>query len=350
VRNTMASGEQIHRDAPSASNEPAPLPRRRARSRRVVVIATLLASLIVVPIAIAAAGAWQATNLLSSIPRDESFLPLPEPAVTTPSAQSSPLNILICGSDTTDGTRGRCDALLVAHLNADRDRLHLVSLPRDLYVAIPGHGKSKINAAYAWGGMALTVRTVEQLLGIRIDHAIAIDFEGFVALSDRVGGITFWNETNSENLGFHFRRGQITLRGDALLAYVRQRRGLCGGDLDRAQRHRIVLKALALKLGSPDNLADPKALVSILDRIRTLVTVDARLTDARILEIAMSLQLSSSESIVTLQAPVRGFGTTSSGASIDRVDPLLMADLAEAFQTDALQHYVEAHDADDSPG
>ena len=80
------------------------------------------------------------------------------------------------------------------HVNKDRTKVHLVHFPRDLYVPIPGHGKDKINAAYAYGGAPLLVRTIQDLVDVPIDHVGLIGFEGFKAMTDAVGGVKVYAE------------------------------------------------------------------------------------------------------------------------------------------------------------
>src|SRR5690606_23003800 len=84
----------------------------------------------------------------------------------------------------------RSDTMMVIHVPADRKSIGLVSIPRDSWVQVPGHGPAKINAAFAWGGPALAVETVENLTDVRIDHVGVIDWEGFKRITDTLGGVT----------------------------------------------------------------------------------------------------------------------------------------------------------------
>lgn len=315
---------------------------------------TILASSLLVLSLMVGGGLWWAANsALSSITRDPGLLPSAEPATTAtsvaaPQEEAEPLNFLVLGSDSRGSDQGRSDVLMLAHLSSDRSEMYLVSFPRDLYVAIPGHGKNKINAAYAFGGAALTAETIKELVGVDVDHAALIDFEGFISLSEVVGGVSVWNKTQSTNLGFTFPRGQITLSGEELLAYVRQRHGLANGDLDRAERQRMVLKAMIKKLASKETLTDPARVLAVANRVGGYLTVDSGLTNDRILAIAAELRLEGGGDVVTLQAPISGFGRSPAGASIDLVDTRRMAELATALQDDTMADYVEASDAADT--
>jgi LCP family protein required for cell wall assembly len=101
----------------------------------------------------------------------------------------------------------------------------LVSLPRDSYVPIPGHGRNKLNAAYAFGGAPLLVRTVETVTGIRIDHYAEIGFGGFVGMTDAVGGVKLCPTRNIRDKysGLHVKKGCQEMDGATALGYVRAR-------------------------------------------------------------------------------------------------------------------------------
>ncbi|WIB36226.1 LCP family protein [Curtobacterium sp. MCJR17_043] len=122
----------------------------------------------------------------------------PFPSGGRPHDDGDALDVLLIGSDARerldpqhDGVGGgRSDTLMLAHVSADRRHVSLMSILRDSWVEVPGHGRAKINAAYSWGGVPLTVQTVEQLLGVRIDHVAEIDFAGFVGMTDALGGVT----------------------------------------------------------------------------------------------------------------------------------------------------------------
>ena len=95
---------------------------------------------------------------------------------------------MLLGSDSRDPdneANGRSDSIMVVHLNTKRTKAYIISFPRDMYVNIPGHGKNKINAAFAFGGAPLTVRTLESLSDVRMDHVVLVDFEGFIAAHRR---------------------------------------------------------------------------------------------------------------------------------------------------------------------
>ncbi len=307
-----------------------------------------LAGAVVLLLVVVGFYAVRGIQALNEVRRDPDLMPdyQGRPTAAQPEAPSPPVNFVLIGSDTRGGERGRSDVLMIAHLNSERDQLYLVSFPRDLYVPIPGHGKNKINAAYSLGGPALTVRTLENLLDVPMDHTALIDFEGFIGLSDAVGGVTIFNEVDSASAGYDFPRGELTLSGNKLLAYVRERYDLPRGDLDRAARQRTVVKALVLKLARPSTLANPVAFNEVAARIGRYFTVDDRLDNAAVWSLATSLQLRGGDGIRQIEAPISGFGRSPQGASIDIVDGKRMAELARLLRADELGTYWDRYGQD----
>jgi LCP family protein required for cell wall assembly len=266
----------------------------------------------------------------------------PRPAKKPAAADA--VNVVVMGSDsrTANAGQGRSDVLMVLHLAGDRKSASLISFPRDLYVPIPGHGKNKINAAFAFGGTPLTVRTLEGLLGTRMDHVALIDFEGFVSLTEQLGGVTVNNPHPSVSQGYSFPTGRITVAGAQALAYVRERKQLPRGDLDRAERQRLVAQAVLEKGLSRRTLLNPKAFNAFVGGLAKQVTVDEALTVPELRRTALSIRFDP-KNIASLQAPITGFGTTSSGQSIDVVDQAQLKELAAALQNDRMSDYAAEH-------
>ncbi len=190
------------------------------------------------------------------------------PASTVTSAGQ---NWLITGSDTRSGlSRTQKDAL---HVGSDTDTnsdslmlLHiggptpvLISIPRDSYVPIPGHGSNKINAALGFGGPALLVQTVESVTGLNINHYMGIGFEGLVDVTNKVGGVSVCLKTavHDQNSGVNLPAGCQTLNGTQALEFVRDRDSFASGDLQRIQDQREFLKALLSKATSPAVFLNP---------------------------------------------------------------------------------------------
>jgi polyisoprenyl-teichoic acid--peptidoglycan teichoic acid transferase len=218
-----------------------PPPRRRRRLLKPM----LLAVSAVLVLALGAGAAYLYSldrSITQNIARQDTL-----PAATPTGGQSprpsrapaatGALNYVLLGSDSRDAAdsgKGRSDSIMVVHLNAARNKAYLISFPRDMYVSIPGHGKNKINAAFSLGGPELTVATLESLLGTRMDHVAMIDFEGFIGLTEDLGGVTVENATAFSSHGFDYPEGSITIKGERALWFVRERHQLPRGDLDRA--------------------------------------------------------------------------------------------------------------------
>jgi LCP family protein required for cell wall assembly len=178
-------------------------------------------------------------------------------------------NILVLGSDARTGQSidesssgpSRADTIMIIH--AELGGVRKLSIPRDTEADIPGHGSRKINAAYALGGPALTIQTVENFLGngLKINHLVEVDFKDFPAFIDALGGITVNNKTRIcsppfDNFwkGLHFRKGEIHLDGTRALGYARVRKNPCApaeDDRARAARQQEVLRAIGAQAKSP---------------------------------------------------------------------------------------------------
>lgn len=187
--------------------------------------------------------------------------PSPSPTPQRP-LPDSPLNVLLLGTDVQpdEGSVSRTDAVILIHLDRKRDRVSMLSIPRDLWVTYPGNGQGRVNAAYAigekkygrGGGIALARATIEELLDLKIDHCAVVNFEGFRELIDLMGGITidvptFIRDTDypTENYGtmtVMFRAGRQHMDGDRALIYARTRH--TDSDFGRNQRQQQVLMAM----------------------------------------------------------------------------------------------------------
>jgi LCP family protein required for cell wall assembly len=177
--------------------------------------------------------------------------------------------ILVLGSDARTGESidesssgpSRADTIMLVH--ASLGSVRKLSIPRDTEADIPGHGTQKINAAYALGGPALTIKTVEAFLGngLEINHLVEVDFEDFPAFIDALGGITVNNKTRIcsppfDNFwkGLRFPKGEIELDGTRALGFARVRKNPCApaeDDRDRAARQQEVLRAIGAQAKSP---------------------------------------------------------------------------------------------------
>lgn len=213
-------------------------------------------------------------------------------------------NILLIGSDTRAGDGNtrygrdsgteRSDTMILLHLAANRRSATAVSLPRDLMVDVPGCRRpdgsrtepmfAMLNYAYQTGGPACTVRTVEKLTDIRIDHHVVVDFSGFKAMVDAVDGVELClkKPVNDKDAGLRLPAGRVTLDGEQALGYVRARKSLGdGSDTDRMERQQRFLGALVHKVRGDDVLLNPVKLYPVLDAATSSLTTDPALASLR---------------------------------------------------------------------
>jgi LCP family protein required for cell wall assembly len=214
-----------------------------------------------------------------------------------------PLNILLLGSDTREGqgkaiggeTPGLSDTTILLHLSADRQHAYGVSIPRDSMVDRPScvrkdgngvdpGGLSMFNEAYAVGGPGCTQRTVEQLTGVRIDHFVVVDFNGFKNMVDALGGVQVCvPEPVHDTVGhIDLPAGTYEVRGQQALNYVRVRHGISeNGDIGRMKRQQAFLASMARKAISAGTLTNPVRLYSFLDAATKSLTTDPGLASLK---------------------------------------------------------------------
>lgn len=175
------------------------------------------------------------------------------------------LNVLLLGTDQRGDDPGRTDALMVLSLNPADDSLQIVSIPRDTRTEIVGRGtQDKINHAYAFGGVDMTIDTVENFLDVDLDYYVRINMEGLEGLVDAVGGITVqneidWVDTGYYQKGFHYTEGELNLNGAETMGFVRMRKQDPDGDFGRTKRQRKVIEGIinqGASIGSVTKIGD----------------------------------------------------------------------------------------------
>ncbi len=362
-----ATGEH-DRDADAAAvldefaDEPAPeSPRRRRRWRRALVVTVVMLFSLVL---LAAGGLYLISERLAgNVARIPSVFTDLDPAqrpAKPPGPAGEAETFLLAGSDSLAGepTTGsaahgaepepgaqRSDVIMLVRVNAARTAAVVASIPRDSWVAVPGHGMAKINAAYAYGGPTLLVRTVEALTNVRVDHFATIDFAGFRAMVDAVRGI---DVTVAERTTFGdivFEPGRNHLDGQRALAYVRQRKGLPEGDLSRVQRQQNALRALLAKAASSGMLSSPARLYDLLDAVTRSVGVDDTLTNDDLRSLAYGLRNLATGAVTFLTSPVAGLGREGA-QSVVYLDQQRAARLWQALDHDRIDDYLEDNGGD----
>lgn len=193
--------------------------------------------------------------------------------------KEEPFSVLLLGIDTGDLGRtdqGRSDTMMVAAVNPTDQKTTIVSIARDTYVPIVGHGTDdKINHAYAFGGAAMSMDTVESYLNTPIDHYVAINMAGLKELVDAVGGIEVGNETQFTQDGYTFGHGKITLNGEQALAYSRMRKEDPKGDYGRQERQRSIVIGVVDKILTLDGITKYQEVLNAMEEnMKTDLTFD----------------------------------------------------------------------------
>ncbi|WP_457946195.1 LCP family protein [Pseudarthrobacter sp. alpha12b] len=250
----------------------------------------------------------------------------PPPPAPIPDLPAAPMNILVIGSDTRDvpareaaahtAATGepqdqRADTLMVVHVPADRRNLYLISINRDNWVDIPGFGSAKINAGLQYGGIDMQTATVQQLLGITIDHTLMLDFGGFKILVDGLGGIdvnvpiSFQSTIETQHV---FSAGVNHLDGQAALEFSRERHAFADGDFQRVRDQQIMLRAILARLTGGGALNDVNAVRSLVDFASCCLTVDRGFDPVQAAMLAYSLRNVDVNAIGSMTLPTLGSG------------------------------------------
>jgi len=203
----------------------------------------------------------------------------------------------------------RADIIMLMHVSDDRETSYAVSIPRDTWIDIPGHGKAKINAAYSYGGPQLMVQTVRDLTGVWIDHLAVVDFTGFRQFTDAVGGVdVFFPQAVPVPGAGTWPQGIVHLDGELALAYVRQRYGLPNGDFDRIHRQQNFLRQLGAKTFNGKVLRNPARVKALLDHIAANVSVDNDFGPFEMMKFGWSMRSFDPGSLAFYTVPTKGTG------------------------------------------
>ena len=256
---------------------------RSARRRRLSLVICGAMSVVVL---LVAGGAWGLTGWINdTIKRVD--------AGTSDAATTGPLNILVAGVDQRTGlthhqevllhvgddVSTNSDTLMLVHVSADRSRVEVVSIPRDSWVDIPGHGMSKINAAYGMGGPKLMVQTVENVTGLTINDYVEVNFLGFVKVIDALGGVNICltQPVDDSYSGLQLSAGEHHVDGITALAYARDRHSFATSDLARIQDQQKLLSSALTSAIHSGLLANPVKLSSFISAAVSALTVDKNL-------------------------------------------------------------------------
>lgn len=190
--------------------------------------------------------------------------------------KESPMSILLMGADERGEDQGRSDSLILITLNPGTKSMKMVSIPRDSYTEIVGKGKKdKINHAYAFGGIDMSVNTVENFLNVPVDHYVEVNMEGFKDIVNAVDGVDVNNDLDFTDGGVHFEKGPLHLDGEKALSYSRMRKLDPRGDFGRQMRQRQVMQAVVKKGAKVSSLANYGTILQAIQKnVKTSLTQD----------------------------------------------------------------------------
>lgn len=334
--------------------------RKPNRSRRALVIS--LSALVCLAL-VGVGGLWGVQQWLAGRVEkiDDPFAALPTrpPAATAADAVEgeewdAPMNLLLLGSDSrisagdpTQWEAGaqRTDTIMLVHLPADGESAYVMSIPRDSWVEVPGHGQAKINAAFSYGGPTLMIQTVEQLTGVRIDHFAVADFESFSAITDAMGGVRITLDQPLTVDGTTVPAGkQQLLTGDQALRWVRERKTLARGDFDRVQRQQAWIRAMVARMRNEGTLSNPVKSVPFLKAVGDSVATDPGLDDSVMTQLQNMAKNLASTDIAFFTVPTDGTGRSPDGAqSIVVLDQPALAELMASVNADTVDQYLAAN-------
>jgi LCP family protein required for cell wall assembly len=229
----------------------------------------------------------------------------------------------------------RADTMMLLHIPRGTGKPVLISLPRDSYVPIPGHGRNKINAAYAFGGPTLLARTVEEVTGIRLDRYMEVGFDGFASVVDAVGGVQICPKTAMRDpmAGLNVKAGCQQANSRTALAYVRARHS-GRGDLDRVQRQQEFLGALIDKSTSPAILLNPFRSIPLLMAGTDAVAVDQAAHFWNLVRFPFAMRSIGSGGGITATVPIAGSASVPGAGSVLQWDREKALALFEALKRD----------------
>jgi LCP family protein required for cell wall assembly len=267
------------------------------------------------------------------------------------------LNILMVGSDSRDPDApvdqekgARTDTIILLHIASSHDKAYMVSIPRDTYVYVPesagakdcGTQRNKINAAFAFGGLPLEVKTVECFTGVRIDHVMAVDFGGFKDVTNALGGVDLYIDQSITSIHKPYRKftkGTHHLNGDEALDWVRQRKQFAQGDFARVRHQQEFLKALMDKAASTGTLTNPAKLNAFLKAVTKAVVVDK---DFSLIDMGLQFRDLRSNDLTFMTNPTSGTDTID-GQSVVLSDKEKASALYNAMAEDKMAAWVTAN-------
>lgn len=330
--------------------EPTPRHAATARrlSRRAKVWISIVTALAVIMTGTGAAALIIRYNINSKINYVEIQFPSPTRTLPQPIGEpvddgpKEPMNMLVLGSDSrssggdpTDWQAGgqRSDVMMLVQISGDRQSVNVMSIPRDSWVPIEGHGEAKINAAFSYGGAELAISTVQNLTGVTIDHFAIVDFVSFEKLTDELGGVTIQTASGAQQMN-----------GEEALTFVRERKTLLRGDFDRVRRQQAWIQAIMSAVFNKDVLKSPPKVASLINIVLDYSAVDQGIDFDYMAGLALEVKNLRPAGVQFLTAPYTGTGRSPDGKqSIVVLDKAKLDALMEAWRNDAVAAYIAAN-------
>src|SRR4029079_8386647 len=228
-----------------------------------------------------------------------------------------------------DGGLARSDVMMIVHTEPERGTAFVVSFPRDTEVEIEGHGRDKLNAAFAYGGAALTIKTFRQDFGIPIQHFLAVNFEGFRKIVDSIGHVKIYFPTPARDVYtglYQPTRGCVALNGERALQYARSRHYLIPregvtnpdpnkpstdwvedprSDLDRILRQQYFLRSLG-QTALNRSVGNPITAFALADAVTSAMSKDQTLTNKELKSLVRTFRGLDPATVEMTTLPVTG--------------------------------------------
>jgi LCP family protein required for cell wall assembly len=340
---------------PRPGGPPTRTRRRWPRPRVSLIVLAVVLILIGYPILLGM-RAWSSVNRIDAL--------APGHRVTD-TADTPGRNYLVVGSDsrsdlsaaerkklgTGSAVGQRTDTIMLLHVPSGGGPTVLVSVPRDSYISIPGHGKNKINSAYAFGGAPLLVRTLEQATGLRIDDYVETGLGGFANVVDALGGVTLCPKFNMKDHDAHInlKKGCQQMDGKTALGYARARHSDPRGDLGRVERQRETLAAIAKKMLAPTSLIQPWRALPSASAGGGALTIDKSTSPLGLAHFVLAMRSVAGGGGLSLTVPISNpnFRTPGGASAVqwDRAKALELFKDLKADDTNAIKPIAEAQKA-----
>jgi LCP family protein required for cell wall assembly len=274
--------------------------------------------------------------------------------------QGGPLNFLLLGSDSRAGENDkgvvageRSDTIMLLHISAKRDSAVIISIPRDSYVMIPESkgrkaGMNKLNAAFAFGGAPLAVKTVSQLTGITLDGAMIASFAGIRTMVDVVGGVEVCldYEVKSSFSNTVWKKGCQHMDGKTAEEFMRNRKNVPGGDFGRMHDQQLVVRGIINKVSQGGMLSNPLMFDKLLLTAAQSLTIDKTI-DINML--ARSVKNIRPDNVKFGTVPYTNPGLQTPAGSAVQLDDVKGKELFEAIRNDTMAAYFAANPAPGKP-